>query len=134
MPINAIPQTVRDQYAYVARTGAPAELTTVHAGNTVLDIGAGEELAYFAASRIGEVTGHVMRQTIDLIHLHGVITLAPDTREGDAPINRRGEPIASYSTPLAVVHTEGTAPHFAIRNQAEQRIDGTAGDPHGDCC
>ena len=49
---------------------------------------------------------------------------------------RRGEPLEICSKTLAVLQTDGYAPHFAILNRASHPVDGTAVNcaPTGGCC
>ena len=111
MSINDITQTVRDRYAKAARTGeqmccptsddrghlktfipedvlrisygcgTPAGLKTVHAGETVLDIGSGGGIDCFDASRLVGATGHVigldMTETmLDIARTHAPVVAA----------------------------------------------------------
>ena len=56
--------------------------------------------------------------------------------DDDRHVYRRGEPLEICSKTLAVLETEGYAPHFAILNRARQDVSGggVTCSPDGGCC
>ena len=59
-----------------------------------------------------------------------------EAADDDRHVYRRGEPLEVCSKTLAVLKTEGYAPHFAILNRAGQGVSGDAVtcSPDGGCC
>jgi arsenite methyltransferase len=59
-----------------------------------------------------------------------------EAADDDHHVYRRGEPVEICSKTLAVLETDGYAPHFAIINRAGQHISGEAVTcaPNGSCC
>lgn len=59
-----------------------------------------------------------------------------EVADDDHHVYRRGEPLEICSKTLAVLTTEGYAPHFAIINRASQRVNGgeVTCAPAGGCC
>jgi ubiquinone/menaquinone biosynthesis C-methylase UbiE len=59
-----------------------------------------------------------------------------EAADDDHHVYRRGEPLEICSKTLAVLESEGYAPHFVILNRAGQRVSGDAVtcSPNGGCC
>jgi ubiquinone/menaquinone biosynthesis C-methylase UbiE len=59
-----------------------------------------------------------------------------EVADDDQHVYRRGEPLEVCSKTLAVLQTEGYAPHFAILNRAGQPVGGATVEcaPNGGCC
>jgi hypothetical protein len=59
-----------------------------------------------------------------------------EAADDDHHVYRRGEPLEICSKTLAVLESQGYAPHFAILNRAGQQVDGSAVtcSPDGGCC